>query len=249
MTHEFFIRVLAIFGIYSAYPSALYRFKKTPHHALDGVKRIYLTFDDGPEPQYTNILLDLLDSYDIKATFFVVAEKAKQNPEIIRRMKVSGHTIGVHSLEHKNALFSSPSYTKKDFIESLKIMNDLDVQIKYFRPPWGNLNILTYYYASQNHIKMVFWTVMAGDWSKNTTEKKIIKKLSKRVHNNKIICLHDGRGKNSAPQKTIAALKVMIPHWLDEGYNFEKIDEIYKVINNSSIAESIKIINNNIMKW
>jgi len=78
-----------------------------------------VTFDDGPDEIYTPKLLDVLSDHSVKATFFVVAKNAEKNPNIIARMKNDGHTIALHSLEHRNALLYSYKYTKKDFEKSI----------------------------------------------------------------------------------------------------------------------------------
>ncbi len=140
--------VIGILGIlilsYSIIPTFYYKFKGTPIvNNIDEKKFLSLTFDDGPDKKYTGELLDLLKKYNIKATFFVVAKFAEENYELIKRMEEEGHTIGLHSLEHKNALLNGPLYTNKEFEESLKIMDKINVNIKSFRPPWGHLNLLT----------------------------------------------------------------------------------------------------------
>ena len=76
---------------------------------------LYLTFDDGPHPEYTPILLDLLASYHIPATFFVVTEFARKNPALIQRMQAEGHLIGFHSASHRSAYLMTPKQTRSDF--------------------------------------------------------------------------------------------------------------------------------------
>lgn len=194
--------------------------------AAEKDKTLYLTFDDGPSAAYTGKLLDLLAEYDVKATFFVVADSAKRHPELIGRMKEEGHLIGLHSLEHKSAMLQTPFYTDGEFRESLKIMKDLDIDVKYYRPPWGHVNLFTLINLKKYNLKKVLWHVMAEDWEENTTEEEIQYKLLKRAGKGDVICLHDGRGKaEDAPERMIAALEKTIPVWLEEGYQFKLIDE------------------------
>ena len=86
---------------YSIVPTGYYKCKQ---HLHQPGKALYLTFDDGPDPQYTPQLLDLLEQYHIPASFFVVAQSAQSHPDLIARMKRNGHVIGLHSLAHKNGL-------------------------------------------------------------------------------------------------------------------------------------------------
>ena len=190
--------------------------------------KISLTFDDGPDKKYTVELLDLLKKYNIKATFFVVAKFAKENCEIIKRMEEEGHTIGLHSLEHKNALLNGPLYTSNDFKESLNIMRKLNFNIKFFRQPWGHLNLLTIINLKKYNLKLVLWDVIIGDWKANITSDEISNRLIMKSKNKSIICLHDGRGENEAPRRTIEALEKTIPIWIEEGYEFLKVGELYE---------------------
>lgn len=189
-------------------------------------KVLYLTFDDGPSAAHTGRLLDLLAEYGVKATFFVVAEFAKKNPKLIERMKKEGHLIGLHSLEHKSAMLQTPFYTNYEFRESIRIMKNLGVDVKYYRPPWGHVNLFTLRNIKKHNLKKVLWHVMAEDWEEDATEEEIQYKLLKRAGKGDVICLHDGRGQApDAPEQMIAALEKTIPIWLEEGYQFKLIDE------------------------
>lgn len=214
---------------YSIIPTFYYKFKGTPIvNNIDEKKFLSLTFDDGPDKKYTGELLDLLKKYNIKATFFVVAKFAEENYELIKRMEEEGHTIGLHSLEHKNALLNGPLYTNKEFEESLKIMDKINVNIKSFRPPWGHLNLLTIRNLKKFNLNLVLWDVIIGDWKADITADEISRRLLSQSKNKSIICLHDGRGKNEAPKRTIEALEKTIPVWIEEGYKFLKVGELYE---------------------
>lgn len=225
--------MIGIIGIlilsYSIIPTFYYKFKGTPIiNEVEEKKFLSLTFDDGPDKKYTVELLDLLKKYNIKVTFFVVAKFAKENCEIIKRMEEEGHTIGLHSLEHKNALLNGPLYTSNDFKESLNIMRKLNINIKFFRPPWGHLNLSTIINLKKYNLKLVLWDVIIGDWKANITSDEISNRLIMKSKNKSIICLHDGRGENEAPRRTIEALEKTIPIWIEEGYEFLKVGELYE---------------------
>lgn len=191
-------------------------------------KMLYLTFDDGPDPLYTPELLELLHVNKVKASFFVVADSAESNPEIMRRMKLDGHLIGLHSLKHKCLAFQNRSESLRDMEEEVRIMNDMDIAIRHYRPPWGVINMSTMQELKKRQMELVMWDVMVGDWRANTTADKIAGKLRRRARGGSIICLHDGRGKDNAPMKTIRALEKMIPEWKKNGYKFDRVDGIYE---------------------
>lgn len=214
---------------YSIIPTIYYKkkLKKISKTALAN-NEIVLSFDDGPDEKYTPELLDLLKKYEVKASFFVVAKAASANKEIIERMIEEGHTINLHSLEHKNALFKGRKYTDKDFKESIEIMKKHGWDITYYRPPWGHINLFTLLNVKRYNLKLVMWTVMAEDWSKFTTEDEIARKLMRRVSAGDIICLHDGRGSDGAPERTIKALDKVLPQLINKGYKFIDIKEYYE---------------------
>ena len=103
----------------------------------------YLTFDDGPNPSVTPMLLDLLAKYRVKATFFVIGEKAERNPDLIARIVAEGHAIGEHSYRHLSALRSSPWRIARDLLNGAVALDTIGVpsQKRLFRPPYGKLNL------------------------------------------------------------------------------------------------------------
>ena len=224
-----FIFFIVVILSYSVIPTYYFKIKsKSFNNDKINDKYMCLTFDDGPDEKYTNNLLTLLEKYNIKATFFIVATFAENNPNIIKRMKEEGHTIGLHSLEHKNGLITSPIYTDKDFKGSLDIMKNLNMRVKFFRPPWGHINLRTLSNLKKYNLKLVLWDVIIGDWKGDITSDEIANRLLKESRNKSIICLHDGRGENEAPLRTIQALEKTLPIWLREGYKFVKVEELYE---------------------
>ena len=188
---------------------------------------IMLTFDDGPDPAYTGRLLDLLDSYGIKAAFFAVGSFASANPELIRRMKDGGHTVGLHSYSHRSAYLMSAAQTRRDLSMSAAAVMRLGINPRFYRPPWGHTTPALQQAASNLGIMPVFWSVMAQDWQADLDSDEIASRLLCRTVPGSIICLHDGRGKNCAPGRTIAALEKVLPIWLKDGYRFVTPEEVY----------------------
>lgn len=215
---------------YSVIPTYLLKYRWILHDrkkAKMGKKILYLTFDDGPDTVYTNQLLDVLEHEQIPASFFMVAEAAQEHPEIIERMKKSGYTIGIHSLCHESAMLFGPGRTARDLKESKKIMEKMNVTVKGYRPPWGHLNLASLYWIRKLHLELIFWDVMAQDWSDKETSDSICNKILRRAFPGAVICLHDGRGENGAPGRTIEALKKAIPMLKEQGYEFRGIEEKY----------------------
>lgn len=208
--------------IYSILPNIYYRYfsKEVIRRIYSREKILALTFDDGPDPEYTPVLLDILKRNNVKGTFFILADRASKYPDLVKRIISEGHNIGLHSFKHLNEAFLPPLQTKKNFYKSLSIMNELEVKVNLFRPPWGIFNLLTYHYAKLCNCKIVLWSIHALDWSKYATVDFIRQRLINNVRPGDIILLHDGRGAKDAPKKTIAALETAIPVLKEKGYKF-----------------------------
>lgn len=195
------------------------------------MKRLVLTFDDGPDPIYTRKILDILKDEKVKATFFVVAENAVQCPELIHRMKYEGHCVALHSLQHRHALLCNYHYMKYDFSKSLELLQNMDCHIKFYRPPWGAKNIFTRMFVKKYNLQMILWDIMVGDWKAGNTPEKLANKIEKKIFDGAIICLHDGcekyGGAKGAPFNTIDALKTIIPKLKEEGYHFVTVEEFF----------------------
>ncbi len=158
----------------------------------------------------------------------MVASFAEQNPSVIQRMQQEGHVIGLHSLEHKNGLFLSPKYVIADFRKSLAILEKLGVKPRLYRPPWGHFNLAAMAQMKRYGLQPVLWDVMAEDWRGSTTARTIANKIGARTQAGDIICLHDGRGRNKAPARTLEALKVALPNLLDQGFRFDTVNHYVK---------------------
>lgn len=196
------------------------------------MKRLILTFDDGPDLRYTAKFLDIIKDEKIKATFFVVADNALNNPNLIERMKRENICIGLHSLRHIHPYLCGYRATEQDFQQSMDIMKELGCNVKFYRPPWGKPNLYTRRFLLKHNLHMVLWDVMARDWSARSTPELIARRIEKRVFDGAIICLHDSGdrygGDKDAPFNTIDALKIVIPNLKKKGYEFITVEEFYQ---------------------
>ncbi|MDB1954484.1 polysaccharide deacetylase family protein [Clostridium tertium] len=217
--------------VYGIIPTLFYRIwnrKQKKNRREKEIENIYLTFDDGVDNKYTIEVLKVLKSYQIQATFFVVAEFAKNNPKIIKAIKEDGHAIGLHSLQHKNEIFQAPWNIKKDFTKSMDILKELGIKPKFFRPPWGHFSLAAINEIKKLDLKIVLWNVIVGDWKANIESTTIADRLLRETEKGDIICLHDGRGKNDAPKRTVEALKIVLPIWKSQGITFGTLEELYE---------------------
>lgn len=218
--------IIIVIMIYMLIPSIWgRRISKKVIRKVEGEKNIALTFDDGPDKIYTARLLEVLDKYNIKATFFLLAKKAEENPRVVQKIRDNGHEIELHSYNHKCQWLHSPLSAKKDFQKSIQVLNKIGIKINLFRPPWGLFNIFTMYYINKFNLHGVFWTRHAYDWSKLITVDKIKDILLNDVKKGDIILLHDCNTNEDAPPRTIEALDDIIPKLQDKGFKFITLKE------------------------
>ncbi len=213
--------------VYALLPTVYYKYLRDNSLralGLQGEKQLLLSFDDGPDETYTPQLLDLLAAEDVKAVFFILAEKAKRYPELLARLRAEGHMVALHGKTHKNMWLCDYLDTQENLVDGAKIWTALGGGGAYYRPPHGNINLFTLHFLKKCGLKLVFWTVMAQDWRADTTSFEIYRKLCARTKDGAIICLHDAGedtgGAPGAPARTIDALKEFLPRQKSLGYRF-----------------------------
>ncbi|HIW32712.1 MAG TPA: polysaccharide deacetylase family protein [Candidatus Paenibacillus intestinavium] len=216
---------------------------------------IALTFDDGPDPIYTAQLLDLLQRYDAKATFFVVGVHAKQNPELLKRMRDEGHTIGVHNYEHKTNWFMRPKTVRKH----IKMTNDIIEEVTgqrsiYYRPPWGIVNLFDY--GNVSRLNIILWSSLFGDWHKKISAEKLESRLMKKLQPGEVLLLHDcGRtfgADVNAPRSMLIALEVFLEAATMQQMKLVNIESMIKVTEQNSkkkLSRSKKVMISLWLTW
>ena len=187
------------------YPRALWRMDKN-------VKAVYLTFDDGPIPEITPWVLDLLDKYNIKATFFLVGDNIRKHPEEFKMILERGHKVGNHTFNHISGL----KYLSYNYLANTNKADEL-IKSKLFRPPhgwmrWGQYMVLSHRYT------VVMWDLVTRDYSKRLNGRQVLDNVKKYVRNGSIITFHDSI-------KSEKNLKYALPRaieWLlEQGYEFK----------------------------
>jgi len=181
------------------------------------VKRIALTFDDGPHPKVTEQILNTLDKYHAKATFFMLGSRVKNYPDIARDVLARGHEIGNHTWNH-------PVLTKMPMEQVLKeytsTANEIELALNQgatvFRPPYGatNDNI-----NAQIPVPVVLWSIDTLDW-KHRNSQLVLTYIKNNLHNNAIVLMHD------IHQSTADGLDAVLAYLQSEGYEFVTVSEI-----------------------
>ncbi|MDR2040713.1 MAG: polysaccharide deacetylase family protein [Tannerella sp.] len=192
--------------IYRAlFPGAIWRLP-------DVEKCVYLTFDDGPIPEITQWVLDLLDSYGVKATFFCVGDNVRKYPEIYRRVAECGHRVGNHTCNHVQGL----RYQSKKYVANVeKAAEWIDSDL--FRPPHGHMR-LPQLWRLRKHYRIVMWDVVTRDYSPHMTSQGVFNIVKKYTRNGSILVFHDSL---KAADRMKEALPRAIEWLLNEGYRFK----------------------------
>ena len=157
-----------------------------------------LTFDDGPNAVWTPRLLDILFSYEVKASFFLLGSHAQAEPALVRRIVEAGHLIGNHSWSHLNLALTAPSRVREELTMSKQTLEQITgAQVKYFRPPFGARRPYVLRTARDLGMVPVLWNAMTSDWSEPSTD-KIVERLTRSIDRLERrgraanIVLHDG---------------------------------------------------------
>lgn len=189
--------------------------------------KICLSFDDGPDPRYTPEVLKILREFKVPAVFFLVGSKAEYAPSLVKRIEAEGHQIGCHTYFHRHAYLLSPWKSIATLREGRQAIEKITGKpIRWFRPPWGAVNLFQYRFLKRLGLPIVLWSANARDWNKRTGASGIYKLLLKKIKPNSIIVLHDSGGERGAPENTVAALPGVIKWLQNNGYTFVSLEEI-----------------------
>jgi len=158
---------------------------------LPGSKGIALTFDDGPSPETTSMILELLERYNCKATFFVIGEKAEKYPDLIRDILAADHSIGNHSWKHDSLLMLRSQKTlRKDIQKSQQLLSSFSFRPLLFRPPVGITNPLLKSVLQAENLETVTFSCRAFDGG-NKRVTGLAKRILRKVSPGNILLLHD----------------------------------------------------------
>ncbi|MDD4373279.1 MAG: polysaccharide deacetylase family protein [Bacteroidales bacterium] len=189
------------------YPSLLWQMPA-------GNQTLYLTFDDGPHPEITTKVLDMLDHYQARATFFCVGENVERFPQTYAEILNRGHRTGNHSMNHLNGWKTNLNLYYENVNECRKLV-DSDL----LRPPYGRITP-SQIQALKKEYKIVMWSVLSYDFNAETTPDQCLNYVIEHAEDGSIIVFHDSE---KSKRNMLTALPEVLRYYSSKGYRFEKL--------------------------
>lgn len=180
-------------------------------------KVIYLTFDDGPNPEVTPRVLDILDEFEAKATFFCVGENVMKYPKIFQEVKHRGHAVGNHTFNH----VKGTEKTVKVYVDNVGKAHEY-IHSKLFRPPHGRIT-LSQVNKLKADFKIIMWDFITYDFDRQVTSTEILKEVKLRSRNGSVVIFHDSL---KARKNVLEALPEALRYWKKEGYEVKALHEL-----------------------
>ena len=172
---------------------------------------IYLTFDDGPVPEVTPKVLDILDRYGWKATFFCVGENVMKHPDLYQEILRRGHSVGNHSFNHIRGF----AYPLGEYVANVRKAS-VYIDSKLFRPPHGRIRF-SQINALKNDYQIVMWDVITYDYDRNKSPESILKIIKRHLRKGSIVVFHDSI---KAEKNVLAVLPKALEYWKEQNYQY-----------------------------
>lgn len=178
-------------------------------------KCVYLTFDDGPIPEVTPWVLDILDKYDVKATFFCVGDNVRKHPEVYKMVLERGHRVGNHTFNHIQGI----RYWSRNYLANVEKAASY-IESNLFRPPHGHMRF-PQVLRLRKHFRIIMWDVVTRDYSPHMTPNGVLNVVKNYTRNGSVIVFHDSlKAENNMREAMPRAIE-----WLKaQGYEFKVFD-------------------------
>ena len=180
-------------------------------------KTIYLTFDDGPHPVVTPFVLNELEKWNAKATFFCIGKNVVDNPLIFNQIKKAEHAIGNHTYDHLDGWKTENSKYLQNILKAKEQINSV-----LFRPPYGRITRKQYKALTQlnDPFKIIMWSVLSGDFDINISPEQCANNVLQNATSGSVVVFHDSE---KASERLRYALPAVLKYFSEKGYVFEKI--------------------------
>jgi peptidoglycan/xylan/chitin deacetylase (PgdA/CDA1 family) len=180
-------------------------------------KVIYLTFDDGPIPEVTSDVINILQERNIFATFFCLGDNVKKHPDVFAKVCEAGHAIGNHTFHHLNGWKTPPA----EYIEDVNRCNEYFKTV-LFRPPYGRFTRSQYFLLHKQY-RFILWSVLSGDYHQGISNEQCLDNVLNHTSPGSIVLFHDSL---KAKNNLFFTLPRFLDHFLEKGYRFEPLQSL-----------------------
>jgi peptidoglycan-N-acetylglucosamine deacetylase len=182
-------------------------------------KKIYLTFDDGPIPEVTEFVLETLEKYNAKATFFCIGNNIQKHPDIFHKVINGGHAVGNHTFNHLKGWATANETYFENIAQCKDELTSRGVATNLFRPPYGRIK------RSQSKMlfsdyQVVMWDVLSGDFSQELSKERVLSKTLQHTQAGSIVLFHDSIKANRNMSYTLPRV---LEHFSEKGFSFENL--------------------------
>ena len=186
-------------------------------------KVVALTYDDGPNPPYTNRLMEVLEQFGVKATFFVIGRQVEEHSQTAQDLQIQGHELGNHSYSHRRLVSTPKAAIANEIHQTDQLLQNLGSPSKiHFRSPYGYKRIRLPWMLAQLQKINVLWNVDPRDYQAASAD-AVVDHVLDQVQPGSIVLLHDGGGDRSL---TVEATARLIPQLQERGYRFQTVSEL-----------------------
>lgn len=179
-------------------------------------KEVFFTFDDGPHPEVTPFILDVLKENNAKGTFFCVGENILKYPKVYERIILEGHQIGNHTFSHNDGWDTNNFSYLKSYLKCQELTKST-----LFRPPYGKISPQQYQ-VLKKRTKIIMWSILSGDFDKDISNEKCYESVISNIENGSIIVFHDSE---KAKERVCYALPRVVKNLKSQGYSFKAISD------------------------
>ena len=179
-------------------------------------KEIYLTFDDGPIPEITEYVLEELNKYQAKATFFCIGANIEKHPNIFQQVINQGHTVGNHTFNHLRGWDTENEEYFENFQQCESLIQNPK---KLFRPPYGRIKRSQSKEIIKTH-KIIMWDVLSGDYDQSLSQERVLNKSIKHTEEGSIVLFHDSI---KASKNMMFTLPRYLAHFSEQGFTFKSL--------------------------